>query len=125
MLSLRILAVLTVFPGTMWMPSPVYAQAAAPPAVAGQDGFVVQSPDGDFRLQIGLLVQADGRFALDDSSDAVVNTFSFRRLRPYLRGRFSRRSGRSREPGFSRGASGPSREELEHARLFREGIGGR
>src|SRR5258705_394193 len=45
---------------------PASAQTAAstpPPAVtAGQDGFVIQSADGDFRLQIGLLVQADGRF---------------------------------------------------------------
>jgi len=44
MTSLRILAaltVLTVFPGIAWMPSPAYAQAAAPPAVAGKDGFVV------------------------------------------------------------------------------------
>ena len=64
---------------------------AAPQVAAGQDGFAIQSATGDFRLQIGLLVHSDGRFALDDSSHEVVDTFAFRRLRPYLRGRFSRR----------------------------------
>lgn len=64
---------------------------ALPPAVAGQDGFALQSANGDFHLQIGLLVHADGRFALADDRQDVVDTFAFRRLRPYLRGRFSRR----------------------------------
>lgn len=61
---------------------------ALPPVSAGQDGFAIQSANGDFRLQIGLLVHADGRFALDDTDARVVDTFAFRRLRPYLRGRF-------------------------------------
>ena len=106
MTSVRILAaltVLTVFPGPAWMAPAASAQTAAPTMVAGQDGFVVQSPDGDFRLQIGLLVQADGRFAPDDSNEAVVNTFSFRRLRPYLRGRFSRRFEFYFNPDFAGG----------------------
>jgi hypothetical protein len=73
-------------------PAPPRVEAPAlPPVVAGQDGFAVQSANGDFRLQMGLLVHADGRFGLDDSNQAVVDTFAFRRLRPYLRGRFSRR----------------------------------
>jgi len=72
--------------------SPVRVEAPAlPPVTAGQDGFAVQSSNGDFRLQMGLLVHADGRFGLDDSNHAVIDTFAFRRLRPYLRGRFSRR----------------------------------
>ena len=76
----------------------------APPITAGwQDGFFIQSANGDFRLQIGLLVQADGRFALDDSDETVVDTFSFRRLRPYLRGRFSRRFEFYFNPDFAGG----------------------
>jgi phosphate-selective porin OprO and OprP len=74
-----------------------------PPVVAGQDGFAVQSANGDFRLQMGLLVHADGRFGLDDSSQAVVDTFAFRRLRPYLRGRFSRRFEFYFNPDFAGG----------------------
>ena len=68
-----------------------------------QDGFFIQSANGDFRLQIGLLVQADGRFALDDSDEQVVDTFAFRRLRPYLRGRFSRRFEFYFNPDFAGG----------------------
>ena len=74
-----------------------------PPVVAGQDGFAVQSANGDFRLQMGLLVHADGRFGLDDSNHAVVDTFAFRRLRPYLRGRFSRRFEFYFNPDFAGG----------------------
>jgi len=46
----------------------------APPITAGwQDGFVLQSGNGDFRLQLGLTLQTDGRFVLDDAP-AVINT---------------------------------------------------
>jgi phosphate-selective porin OprO/OprP len=84
------------------------AQAPAkPPAlstfVAGQDGFAIQSANGDFRLQIGLLAQADGRFALQDSEQQVVDTFAFRRLRPYLRGRLARRFEFYFNPDFAGG----------------------
>jgi phosphate-selective porin OprO/OprP len=83
---------------------PVRVEAPAlPPVVAGQDGFAVQSANGDFRLQMGLLVQADGRFGLDDSNQAIVDTFAFRRLRPYLRGRFSRRFEFYFNPDFAGG----------------------
>jgi len=94
MTSLRSMSVLTAFAAAAAVWTPVaFAQtpAAAPPVTAAsQDGFFIQSADGDFRLQIGLLVHADGRFALDDPDDAIVNTFAFRRLRPYLRGRLAR-----------------------------------
>jgi phosphate-selective porin OprO/OprP len=76
---------------------------ALPPVSAGQDGFALQSGDGDFRLQIGLLVHADGRFATDDDDQAVIDTFAFRRLRPYLRGRFSRRFEFYFNPDFAGG----------------------
>ena len=56
-----------------------------------QDGFVIQSDKGDFRLQIGGLVHADGRFAPGDDDGAVTDTFLIRRLRPYLRGRLAQR----------------------------------
>src|SRR5688572_18863996 len=87
-----------------------FAQAAQPqpaPAptriVAGQDGFAIESGNGDFRLQIGLLVQADGRFVLHDDQEQVIDTFAFRRLRPYLRGRFSRRFEFYFNPDFAGG----------------------
>ena len=54
-------------------------------------------------MQIGLLVHADGRFAVDDTNQQVVDTFAFRRLRPYLRGRFSRRFEFYFNPDFAGG----------------------
>jgi phosphate-selective porin OprO/OprP len=87
---------------------PATAQSASqPPAgprvVTGQDGFAIESADGDFRLQFGLFVHADGRFALDDSGDQVVDTFAIRRARPYLRGRLSRRFEFYFNPDFAGG----------------------
>ena len=74
-----------------------------PLIVAAQDGFALQSAKGDFRLQIGLLVHADGRFALEDSEEQIVDTFAIRRARPYLRGRLSRRFEFYLNPDFAGG----------------------
>jgi phosphate-selective porin OprO/OprP len=65
----------------------------APPVrvLAGQDGIAIESGNGEYRLQIGLLMQADGRFAAKDDAAVVTDTFAMRRLRPYLRGRILRR----------------------------------
>ena len=80
------------------------AAPAAPQVAAGwRDGFYVQSEKGDFRLQIGALVHADGRFALDDEDGAVNDTFLIRRVRPYLRGRFAQRFEFYLNPDFAGG----------------------
>src|SRR5687768_956183 len=81
------------------------AQKPAPPAITAgwRDGFFVQSEKGDFRLQIGALVHADGRFALADDNEAVTDTFVVRRLRPYLRGRFAQRFEFYVNPDFASG----------------------
>ena len=77
----------------------------APPArvVAGQDGIAIESGNGEYRLQIGLLAQADGRFASEDEDQAINDTFAFRRLRPYLRGRILRRFEFYLNPDFAGG----------------------
>jgi phosphate-selective porin OprO/OprP len=71
-------------------PSPAAQPApapAAPPAVAGwNEGFFIQTPNGDNRLQIGFIVQADGRFSLDDPLP-ITNTFVMRKARPVFAGR--------------------------------------
>jgi phosphate-selective porin OprO/OprP len=80
------------------------AQTSAQPVTAGwNDGFTLQSPDGDYRLQIGLLLHADGRFALNDEDDHVVDTFALRRVRPYLRGRVARHFEFYLNPDFAGG----------------------
>ena len=74
------------------MPRALLAQAAAGGAVAaGQNGFSGESADGNFRLQFGLLVHADGRFAAADTEQHVADTFALRRVRASLRGRLTRR----------------------------------
>jgi phosphate-selective porin OprO/OprP len=100
MKSLRVITVFAAVAAAL----PAAAQQPDPSVTAAwQDGFLVQSSDGNLRMQIGLLVQADGRFAFDDSGQAVVDTFAFRRLRPYLRGRFARRFEFYFNPDFAGG----------------------
>src|SRR5262245_58219749 len=86
--------------------APRWAGAQTPPAprvVGGQDGFAVESDIGDFRLQIGLLVHADGRFAFHDDDEQYIDNFSLRRLRPYLRGRIARHFEFYLNPDFAGG----------------------
>jgi phosphate-selective porin OprO and OprP len=90
------------------IPSTAWSQSQENPAgstvTAGwRDGFFIQNDNGDFRLQIGLFVQADGRFALDDTAEAVTDTFAFRRMRPYLRGRVAQRFEFFVNPDFAGG----------------------
>lgn len=71
------------------------AQTAAPvqpsaQVTAGwQDGFFIQSENGENRLVLGATVQADGRFMFDDPQ-TVVDTFTIRKLRPILSGRVAK-----------------------------------
>lgn len=65
------------------------AQAPAPPASTAP-AFVIQSDNGDNRLQLGAIVQADARFALDDGRGGVTDAFNLRRLRSVVQGRVAR-----------------------------------
>lgn len=67
------------------VPRPAHAQQP-PPAPA----FVIESGDGDNRLQLGVLVQLDGRFTSDDAAPAQADTFLARRVRPIFQGRVAR-----------------------------------
>ena len=69
------------------------AEAQTPPPApitAGwQDGFLIQTANGDYRLAVGMTAQADGRFSLDDPSP-FVDTFTLRKIRPTFTGRIAR-----------------------------------
>ena len=65
------------------------APAAPQPTTGFQDGFFIQSPDGDNRLVFGFVGQLDGRFALDDPLP-IVNSFTIRKFRPTFSGRVGR-----------------------------------
>jgi phosphate-selective porin OprO and OprP len=65
-------------------------QPASPPVTAGwQDGFFIQSANGDYRLNFGMVGQADARLSIDDPTP-ITNTFTVRKLRPTFTGRLGR-----------------------------------
>src|SRR5882762_840055 len=102
MMSSRRLAVLAVVAAAnLWWPRSACAQAGAPavpgeqpaapaPLQAGfQDGFFMQTANGDTRLDFGMVAQTDGRFSLDDPPQ-FTNTFTIRKVRPTLTGRIAK-----------------------------------
>ncbi|MCI0414534.1 OprO/OprP family phosphate-selective porin [bacterium] len=52
---------------------------------AGKGGFLLTSPDGDFKFRIRGYVQSDGRFFFDQSTSSI-DTFVMRRVRPIFEG---------------------------------------
>jgi phosphate-selective porin OprO/OprP len=67
------------------------AQTSTPqPVTAGFDnGFFVQSNNGDYRFVFGMVAQLDGRFAVDDPLP-ITNTFTIRKARPTFSGRVAK-----------------------------------
>jgi phosphate-selective porin OprO/OprP len=88
-------------------PAPA-AQAPAPAApqpVAGfQDGFFVQTANGDNRLLFGVVAQFDGRFSVDDPLP-ITNTFAMRKLRPTFSGRVAKYFDFKIMPDFGNGTT--------------------
>ena len=63
------------------------ARAKAKPVAGYQDGFFLASPDGkSFKLKLGGYLQADSRWATDESENPTVNSFTTRRARLDIRG---------------------------------------
>lgn len=66
------------------------AAKTTPIVKAGQDGFALQSADGNFILRLKGYAQADARFYLDDTAGKApangTDTFLLRRARPILEG---------------------------------------
>jgi phosphate-selective porin OprO/OprP len=82
---------MALIPGALGAPPAAAQTTSQAPITAGwQEGFLIQSANGDFRLGLGLTAQADGRFVLEDENDAFVDTFAVRKLRPSLNGRMAR-----------------------------------
>jgi phosphate-selective porin OprO and OprP len=97
-----ILAITTVAAGAQ---TPAPTEPPVAPFTAGwQDGFVLQSLNGDNRLVIGLTAQADGRFALDDPLP-ITNTFTIRKARPTLSGRVAKYFDFKVMPDFGNGTA--------------------
>jgi phosphate-selective porin OprO/OprP len=96
----RLLVVILLMVGTS---SGAGAQTASPLTVAWQDGLVMQSAGGEVRLQLGALVQADGRFSVDDPPP-IVDTFLVRKARPIVSGRIAKYFDFRLMPDFGNGS---------------------
>ena len=72
--------VLAAAAAALFLPALAAAQTAPVSVSAGENGVTVQSQNGDYQLRFGALVNADARFAIDDDSSQVVNSFTIRRL---------------------------------------------
>ncbi|MBT9555411.1 MAG: hypothetical protein IV100_05235 [Myxococcales bacterium] len=73
----------------------VAAKAAAKPPVdlpgsasvsAGDSGFTLASPDGEWSLRLRAHVQTDARFVFGDGDGGFADTFILRSARPYIEG---------------------------------------
>lgn len=58
----------------------------ARPIAGWQDGFFIQSTDGNYKLKIGGYTHFDSRFFVDDNDRNDTSQFVFRRVRPDLSG---------------------------------------
>jgi phosphate-selective porin OprO/OprP len=102
-----VLVLASIISGALSALSAQTPSAPQPPAImAGwSDGFVVQDASGDYRLQLGMVAQADGRFAIRDDQEAVVDTFTIRKLRPMFQGRVARYFDFQVVPDFGNGTT--------------------
>jgi len=78
--------------------------AAQTPTAGWQDGFVLQSANGDYRLQLGGVVQFDGRFTLG-AAKPLFDTFSIRKARLVLAGRLAKYFDFRLTPDFGNGVA--------------------
>jgi phosphate-selective porin OprO/OprP len=95
---------------TLLMPGAAQAQSGTAPApapiVAGwQDGFFLQTPNGDYRLTIGYVGQVDGRFVINETQGTAIDTFLIRKVRPTFTGRIARYFDFKMMPDFGNGQS--------------------
>jgi phosphate-selective porin OprO/OprP len=71
---------------------------------AASDGFVIQFENGEYKLILGMVAQADGRFSLDDPKP-IINTFTIRKIRPTFTGRMTRWFAFKVMPDFGNGTA--------------------
>jgi phosphate-selective porin OprO/OprP len=85
-------------------PAPAPAQHTAP-ASASAEGFLIQSEDGAYRLQLRAYTHFDGRFQPGDGEGRAVDTFLLRRVRPILQGTVARHFEFNLTPDFGGGTT--------------------
>lgn len=70
-----------------------------------KDGFYLKSSDGSNAIRFKGLLQADGRFFLNDDGDRLSNQFIARRIRPIVEGDISKYFGFRFMPDFGSGST--------------------
>lgn len=70
---------------------------------AGKEGFSISSADKGFQLKLRGIIQADGRFYLDDNDKKATDSFVLRRVRPIIEGKFYNDFGFRFTPDFGNG----------------------
>jgi phosphate-selective porin OprO/OprP len=75
------------------------------PVASAQNGFTLQSADGDFSLRIGGLLQSSFRWFPSSSGDTGANSFYIRRARPILEGTLYKNIGFRLMPDFGLGTT--------------------
>ena len=75
--------------------------------VTWQDGLVMETDDGDYRIQMGAFLRADGRFVPDGTAATVPNTFLMRTLRATFQGRITKYFTFRLQPDFTGTANSP------------------
>ena len=80
------------------------AKTATKPS-AGTDGFSFKSVDGNFGIKFHALLQADGRFFVDDNAGNETDQFLLRRVRPSIDGTFYRDFAFNVVPDFANNGS--------------------
>ena len=85
---------------------------------------MIQSANGDNRLVLGVVVQTDGRFSLDDPAP-FTDTFTIRKLRPGLQGRVAKYFDFRLTPEFGNGTPGlqDAYVDVRFATAFRVRVG--
>ena len=91
----------------LWNTVPAQAQTAPPgPLQAGfQDGFFIQTANGENRLLFGFVAQSDGRLVVADPTHPIINTFTIRKIRPTWTGRIARYFDFKVMPDFGNGTT--------------------
>ena len=97
---------------------------AADPASAQKtgfdNGFFIQSAEGDYRLTFGMVLQTDARFSTDTPAP-ITDTFTLRKIRPIMAGRLSRYFEYRLTPDFGNGTAvvQDAYIDIRFARAFR------
>ncbi|HMJ05454.1 MAG TPA: porin [Chthoniobacterales bacterium] len=85
---------------------------------ADENGFAIKSADDSFKLRIGGLIHADGRFFIErNGRDAATDTFLLRRVRPILEGKIYDDFGFRIMPDFGGGSAVLQDAYLEYTRF--------